>query len=314
MVFFVARVIPIDPVAAILPGNAPQKVIEETREKLGLNKPLWVQYVQYVKGVLHGDLGVSIRTQRPVLDDILRYFPATLELTVAALFMGVIIGISLGVISAVRQRTVFDSFSRIFAVLGISMPTFVSGLMFILLFSYILHWLPQLGQIPPYLSRPPRVTGLLILDTMISGEWGLVIVELKHLILPAFTLGWLSVASITRITRSSMLDVLPEEYIKTARMKGLRESSVILKHALKNAMLPTITMIGLRFGSLLGGAVVTETVFCWPGLGRYVATSCLSLDFPAVVGVSAFIAFLFTSVNIAVDLVYCYLDPRIHYA
>jgi len=314
LTFFISRVIPADPVAAVLPGNAPEEAIQQERERMGLDKPIWVQYGLYINGLLHGDLGTSIRTRQPVLSDLLRYFPATAELAITALIMGTILGVSLGLLSAVRQGKFLDHFGRVFAIWGLSMPAFFTGLMLIILFSHTLHWLPQLGQMPAYLRRPPRVTGFLILDTMIAGNWSLVWTEVKHLILPAFTLGWLSTASIVRITRSSLLEVLPEEYIKTARMKGLHESVVILKHALKNAMLPTITIIGLRVASLLEGAVLTETVFSWPGLGRYATSSFLAIDFSAVVGVTVFIAFLYSFCNLVVDLIYGYLNPKIRYA
>lgn len=313
LTFFIARVIPADPVAAVLPSNAPDEAIEKERTRMGLDKPIWVQYGRYINGILHGDFGVSIRTRQPVLNDLLRYFPATAELALASLLIGTVIGLSLGVVSAVKQGKVPDHAGRVFAIWGLSMPAFFTGLMLAILFSYILHWFPQLGQMPAYLRRPPHVTGFLIFDTMIAGNWSLVVTELRHLVLPAFTLGWLSTASIVRITRSSMLEVLPEEYIKTARMKGLRESRVVLKHALKNALLPTITVIGLRVASLLEGAVLTETVFSWPGLGRYVVSSFLSIDFPAVVGVTIFIAFLYSFCNLIVDLLYGYLNPKIRY-
>ncbi len=313
LTFFISRVIPADPVAAVLPSNAPDEAIEKERERMGLDKPIWVQYGRYINGILHGDLGVSIRTRQPVLDDLLRYFPATAELALVALLMGTAIGLTLGVISAVKQGKVPDHAGRVFAIWGLSMPAFFTGLMLVILFSHLLKWFPQLGQMPAYLRRPPHVTGFLILDTMIAGNWRLVVTELRHLVLPAFTLGWLSTASIVRITRSSMLEVFPEEYIKTARMKGLRESKVVLKHALKNALLPTITVIGLRVASLLEGAVLTETVFSWPGLGRYAVSSFLSIDFPAVVGVTIFIAFLYSFCNLIVDLLYGYLNPKIRY-
>lgn len=312
--FFIARVIPADPVAAVLPSNAPEAAIEKVRTEMGLDKPIWIQYGLYINGLLRGNLGTSIRTRRPVLDDLLRYFPATAELAIVALMIGTVIGISLGLLSAVKQGSIIDHFGRFFAIWGLSMPAFFTGLMLIILFSHILHWLPQLGQLPAYLRRPPRVTGFLILDTMIAGKWSLIATELRHLLLPAFTLGWLSTASIVRITRSSMLEVLPEEYIKTARMKGLRESTVVLKHALKNALLPTVTIIGLRVASLLEGAVLTETVFSWPGIGRYATASFLAIDFSAVVGVTIFIAFLYSFANLAVDLLYGYLNPKIRYA
>jgi peptide/nickel transport system permease protein len=313
LTFFISRVIPADPVAAVLPSNAPDEAIEKERARMGLDKPIWVQYGRYINGILHGDFGVSIRTRQPVLNDLLRYFPATAELALASLLLGTVIGLSLGVISAVKSGRLSDQFARVFSIWGLSMPAFFTGLMLAILLSHILHWFPQLGQMPSYLRRPPSVTGFLIFDTMIAGNWSLVVTELRHLVLPAFTLGWLSTASIVRITRSSMLEVLPEEYIKTARMKGLRESRVVLKHALKNALLPTITVIGLRVASLLEGAVLTETVFSWPGLGRYAVSSFLSIDFPAVVGVTIFIAFLYSFCNLAVDLLYGYLNPKIRY-
>jgi peptide/nickel transport system permease protein len=314
LTFFIARVIPADPVAAVLPSNAPEEAIEKERARMGLDKPIWVQYGRYINGILHGDFGVSIRTRQPVLNDLLRFFPATAELALAALIMGTAIGLSLGVLSAVKRGKIPDHAGRLFAIWGLSMPAFFTGLMLVILFSHILGWLPQLGQMPSYLRRPPHVTGFLILDTMIAGNWALVGTEIKHLILPAFTLGWLSTAAVVRITRSSMLEVLPEEYIKTARMKGLRETKVILKHALKNAMLPTITVIGLRVASLLEGAVLTETVFSWPGLGRYATSSFLAIDFSAVVGVTIFVAFLYSFFNLIVDLIYGYLNPKIRYS
>lgn len=313
LTFFIARVIPADPVAAVLPSNAPDEAIERERVRMGLDKPIWVQYGRYINGMLHGDFGVSIRTRQPVLKDLLRYFPATAELALAALLMGTAIGLTLGILSAVKQGKIPDHVGRVFAIWGLSMPAFFTGLMLVILFSYMLKWFPQLGQMPSYLRRPPHVTGFLILDTMIAGNWRLVVTELRHLVLPAFTLGWLSTAAIVRITRSSMLEVFPEEYIKTARMKGLRESKVVLKHALKNAMLPTVTVIGLRVASLLEGAVLTETVFSWPGLGRYGVSSFLSIDFPAVVGVTVFVAFLYSFCNLVVDLIYGYLNPKIRY-
>jgi len=313
LTFFIARVIPADPVAAVLPSNAPDEALEKMRVEMGLDRPIWVQYSRYISGMLHGDFGISIRTRQPVLEDLLRYFPATAELALVSLIMGTAIGLTLGVISAVRQGKFSDHAGRIFAIWGLSMPAFFTGLMLVILFSHILHWFPQLGQMPAYLRRPPKVSGFLIFDTMIAGNWSLVLTELRHLVLPAFTLGWLSTAAVVRITRSSMLEVLPEEYIKTARMKGLRESRVVIKHALKNAMLPTITVIGLRVASLLEGAVLTETVFSWPGLGRYAVSSFLSVDFPAVVGVTIFIAFLYSFCNLAVDLLYGYLNPKIRY-
>jgi len=311
--FFVARVIPADPVGAILGPQAPPEAIEAEKARWGLDKPIYVQYIRYLAGLAQGDLGVSLRTRRPVLQDIKQFFPATVELALAALLIGLIMGIGLGVISAVRSGQVVDHAARVFAIVGLSMPAFWLGLLLLLVFYYSLGWLPGPGQLPYWLPRPPRVTGFMFLDSLIAGDWTAFGSYLKHLIMPAFTLGWLSTASITRITRSSMLEVLREEYVKTARMKGLRETSVVMKHAFKNALLPVVTIIGIRLASLLEGAVLTETVFAWPGLGRYATHAFLSIDFNAVVGVALFMALLYSGSNLVVDILYAYLNPKIRY-
>lgn len=311
--FFVARVIPADPVAAILGPQAPQEAIERERARWGFDKPIYVQYVRYISGLLHGDLAVSLRTRRPVLEDIKQFFPATVELGLAALIIGVMLGIGVGVISAVYNGSLVDHISRVFAIIGLSMPAFWLGLLLLLIFYHTLGWLPGPGRLPYWYPLPPRVTGLLFVDSIIARDWFALKSFLQHLILPAFTLGWLSTASIARITRSSMLEVMHEEYIKTARMKGLRESTVIMKHAFRNALLPIVTVIGVRIAYLLEGAVLTETVFAWPGLGRYATQSFLSIDFNAVVGVALFMALLYSFCNLAVDLLYAYLNPKIRY-
>ncbi|GAB4304204.1 MAG: ABC transporter permease [Candidatus Bipolaricaulota bacterium] len=311
--FFVARVIPADPVGAILGPQAPPEAIEREKERWGLDKPIYVQYARYMAGLLRGDLGRSLRTRRPVLEDIKQFFPATVELALAALLIGVVMGIGLGMVSAVRSGQPVDHASRVFAIVGLSMPAFWLGLLLLLVFYYRLGWLPGPGQLPYWLPRPPRVTGFLTIDAMLARDWTAFVSYLHHLVMPAFTLGWLSTASITRITRSSMLEVLREEYIKTARMKGLRENVVVMKHAFKNALLPVITVTGIRFASLLEGAVLTETVFAWPGLGRYATYSFLSIDFNAVVGTALFMALLYAMSNLIVDLLYAYLNPKIRY-
>jgi len=311
--FFVARVIPADPVGAILGPQAPPEAIERERERLGLNRPIYVQYARYVLDLLRGDLGVSLRTRRPVLQDIAQFFPATVELALSAFLIGIVLGISVGVVSAVYPGRVIDHTSRVFAIVGLSMPAFWLGLLLLLGFYYKLGWLPGPGQLPYWMPRPPRLTGFLFIDAFLAHDWPALTSYLKHLIMPAFTLGWISTASIARITRASMLEVLREEYIKTARMKGLKETAVVMKHAFKNALLPIITVVGIRLASLLEGAVLTETVFAWPGLGRYATYSFLSIDFNAVVGVAIFTAFLYAFCNLVVDLLYAYLNPKIRY-
>lgn len=311
--FFISHVIPADPVGAIMGPHAPQELIEKTRAKWGLDKPLYEQYSVYVWRLFHGDFGISIRTYRPVIKDLIQFFPATLELATAAALMGIIFGVLLGIISAVKSNRLVDHIVRIFSTMGLSMPVFWLGLLMLLLFYYLLGWLPGPGQLDFHLVRPPRVTGLVTIDSLIAGTPSTFINAIKHLIMPAFILGWFSTAAIARITRSSMLEALREDYVTTARMKGLRETTVIMKHALKNAMLPVITIIGIMYGGLLEGSVLTETIFAWPGLGRYVTSATLAVDFPAVIGATFFIAMTYSLANLIVDLTYAFLNPKIKY-
>lgn len=314
IVFFISHVVPADPVAAMLGGQAPPELIEEVRAKWNLDKPVYQQYLIYIWRLIHGDLGTAISTGQPVAEDLLLYFPATFELATMATVLSVLLGISLGVISAVKRGRLADHLSRVLALSGISMPVFWLGLLMLLLFYYLLGWLPGAGQLPYYMSRPPRVTGLILIDSLISGRFDAFTSALRHMVMPALVLSFYGVAAISRITRSSMLDVLQEEYINTARAKGLREISVITKHALKNAMLPVSTIAGITYGRLLEGSVITETIFAWPGLGRYATNAFLSVDFPAVVGSTMLIALLYAVTNLIVDISYAYLNPKIRYA
>jgi len=314
IVFFISHVVPADPVAAMLGGQAPPELIEEVRAKWNLDKPVYQQYLIYIWRLIHGDLGTAISTGQPVAEDLLLYFPATFELATMATVLSVLLGISLGVISAVKRGRLADHLSRVLALSGISMPVFWLGLLMLLLFYYLLGWLPGAGQLPYYMSRPPRITGLILIDSLISGRFDAFTSALRHMVMPALVLSFYGVAAISRITRSSMLDVLQEEYINTARATGLRETSVITKHALKNAMLPVSTIAGITYGSLLEGSVITETIFAWPGLGRYATNAFLSVDFPAVVGSTMLIALLYAVTNLIVDISYAYLNPKIRYA
>ncbi|MGQ9477837.1 MAG: ABC transporter permease [Candidatus Bipolaricaulia bacterium] len=313
VVFFISRVIPADPIAAMLGGQAPPELIEQVRAKWDLDKPLYDQYLIYLWRLLQGDLGVSISTGKPVAEDLLQFFPATFELATAATILSIFFGIMLGIISAVRSGRAMDHLSRLSALFGISMPVFWLGLLMLLLFYYLLDWLPGAGQLPYYMSRPPRVTGLITIDSLIAGRFDAFQSALKHLVMPAVVLSFFGIAAVSRITRSSMLDVLREEYINTARAKGLRGSNVVLKHALKNAMLPVSTIAGITYGRLLEGSVITETIFAWPGLGRYATNAFLALDFPAVVGSTMLIALLYALTNLVVDISYAYLNPKIRY-
>lgn len=309
--FVLSHVIPADPVGAILGPQAPPELVDKVRAELGFDKSIPEQFVIYVRNIVTGDLGKSLRTQNPVTEDLLQFFPATLELATTALLIGVFMGIPLGVISAVKKDQIPDHVARLFSLIGLSMPVFWLGLILLLVLWARLDLLPGPGQLDPRMIRPPQVTGFITLDSIIAGNWEAFRSAVMHLIMPAFVLGYFSTAAITRITRSSMLDVLGQEYIEAARVKGVKERVVIYRHALRNAMIPTVTIIGVTYGGLLEGSVLTESIFSWPGLGRYATSSFLFLDFPAVMGATLLIALTFSLANLVVDIVYAFLNPRI---
>lgn len=311
--FFLTHVIPGDPVAAILGQQAPQKVIDELRHRWGLDRPIHEQFLRYLQRLARGDFGSSIATHRPVINDLREFFPATIELATAAIVIGVLAGLATGIISAVARGSWIDHLTRFLSLIGLSMPVFWLGLIVLLIFYFRLGLLPGPGQLDIFVTRPPRVTGMIILDAMLAADVAALRNALAHLILPAVVLGSHALVGIARITRASMLDVLGQDYVKVARAKGLAERRVILKHALKNALLPIITVIGIYYGGLLEGAVLTETVFSWPGLGRYATSAMLSQDFAAVMGVTVLIALVFSLANLVVDLAYGLLNPRIRY-
>ena len=308
--FIVSHVIPADPVGAALGSQAPEYLIIKVRHEWGLDLPLQEQFINYMWNALHGDLGISIRTNRPVSEDLLQYFPATIELSTTAIIFAIALSIPLGIVSAVRRNKLADHITRIFSIFGISMPVFWLGLLLLAALYFKLGLMPSVGQLSFQVTAPPRVTGFLTIDCLLAGDLNAFFNYLSHLILPAFVLGFASLASITRITRSSMLEVLRQDYIRTARAKGLSKRVVINRHALKNALIPTTTVIGLRYGSLLEGAVLTETIFAWPGVGLYVVGAILFLDFPAIMGSVLAIALVYSIANLVVDLVYGFLDPR----
>jgi peptide/nickel transport system permease protein len=309
--FAISHVIPADPAAAALGDHATGEQIAEFRAEYHLDRPLAEQYVTYAEGILHGDLGQSIRTRRAVAADLADSFPATLELSFAALFVSLVVGLPAGVWSAMFRGRLPDLIVRMFAIAGGSIPVFWLGLIVIGLGYYQLGWFPGGGRIDLFVTPPATRTGLYVVDSVIAGDVGALKSSLLHLVLPALTLGYFSTAVITRMTRSSMLEVLSQDYMRTARAKGLRERIVIVRHGLRNALIPTVTIIGLTFGSLLSGAVLTETIFSWPGLGRYATASAVSLDFPAVMGVTLLAAVVYPLANLAVDIAYYWLDPRI---
>lgn len=309
--FTLTQLVPIDPAAAALGQNARDEQIEAFRQQYGLDRPPLEQYVTYMGRLIQGDLGISIRTRRPVADDLRDFLPATIELALAAMVVAIMLGISLGILAAVRRDSWFDAAARIFSLVGGSLPIFFLGLLVLAIFYNRLRWLPGPGRLDAVLQPPTRITGMYTIDSLLTGNWTVLRNSLAHLILPAVTLGYFSTAVLLRMTRSAMLEVLNQDYIRTARAKGLRDNTVLLRHALKNAMIPVLTTIGITFGGMLSGAVLTETIFAWPGLGRYATSSATSLDFPAVMGVTIVAAIVYPVVNLLVDFGYHALDPRI---
>ncbi len=309
--FAISHLVPADPVAAALGDHATDAQIAAFRAEYGLDKPVVDQYLIYMSDLVRGNFGISIRSRRPVALDLRDFFPATLELSVAALLVSLLIGIPAGVWSSVMRNRLPDHIVRIFSLIGGSLPIFWLGLIVIGVFYNQLGWLPGGGRIDEFVSPPPTITGLYVIDSLLTGNLPALQSSLAHLILPAFTLGYYSTAVIARMMRSSMLEVLNQDYMRTARAKGLRERLVILRHGLRNALIPTLTIVGVTFGSLLSGAVLTETIFSWPGLGRYATASAINLDFPAVMGVTLLAAVVYTLANLAIDISYQFLDPRI---
>ncbi|WP_439651709.1 ABC transporter permease [Microvirga puerhi] len=309
--FFIGRVVPIDPVIAIVGDRAPPHVYERTRKELGLDKPLAEQFVIYVKKAATGDFGNSVLTTNPVMSDIARVFPATLELATLGTIIGTLIGIPLGVLAAVKRGTLIDQVVRFLGLVGYSIPIFWLGLMGLLLFYAKLGWVAGPGRIDvtySYLYTP--VTGIVLLDTLMQGQMDAFWDAVSHVALPACLLGYFSLAYISRMTRSFMLNELAQEYVIAARVKGLSEFRVIWRHALRNAAVPLITVIALSYANLLEGSVLTETVFAWPGLGQYITNSLQNADMNAVLGGTIVIGTVFVLLNLVSDLLYRLLDPR----
>jgi len=313
--FLISQSLPGDPVAAHLSQKSVEDpvIVATFRQKWGLDKPLWEQYWIYLKNLTRGDMGISLRTRRPVLDDLRQFLPASLELAVGATFLGLLFGIPFGVISAIRQDEPIDHAVRIVSLIGVSAPVFWLALISLYIFYFQLGWLPGPGRLDPgmTLDLEARITGIYVIDSLLRGDLETFGVALKHLILPTVVLAGGTLGLVTRITRSSVLEVLNQDYVRTARSKGLSERVVILRHVLSNALIPTVTVVGLSFGSILAGTVLVETIFTWPGIGRYAYQACISLDFPAIMGVTMLIAIMFSVINLLVDISYAILDPRV---
>jgi peptide/nickel transport system permease protein len=311
--FFLTHVVPADPVVSYLGDHAPPDLVVQARHQLGLDRPLPVQYAIYLRELVHGNLGISIMDSRPVSRDLRQYLPATVELATAAMLVAIVIGVPAGVASAVYKDAWPDHIARIFALGGTSLPIFYLALLLLGVLYVRLGVLPGPGQLGVYTTPPPTITGMVVIDALLAGDWTALRDALSHLILPAVVLGYYQTGLITRMTRSSLLEVLRLDYVRTARAKGVSERRVVLSHALRNALLPTVTVVGLAFGGLLSGAVLTETIFSWPGIGRYATNSVTNVDIPAVLGVTLVIAIIYSIANLAVDVLYAYLDPQIRY-
>jgi ABC-type dipeptide/oligopeptide/nickel transport system permease component len=313
LTFVISHLVPADPARLAAGVHAGPAQVASVRKQFGLDKPVYVQYVIYVKGVLQGNLGTSLVTRRPVLQDLLDYWPATIELTLFALFVYVVVGIPAGIISAVYRDSPLDQGTRVAALFGASMPAFWFGLLLQLLFGKDLGWFPLDGRLGLLSSPPPHVTGLYVLDSLLTGHWQDFIAALHHLVMPGITLGLTSIAFVMRLSRASLLEIIGRDYIRTARAKGLSPFRTVVVHGFRNAMFPIITLTGLQIGSLMGGAVLVEDIFDWPGIGRYALQSVERMDFPAIMGVTLGVSVVYVVVNLVVDLVYMLVDPRIRY-
>jgi peptide/nickel transport system permease protein len=316
MVFIISHMVPSDPVVVHLSKrnlNNP-KMVAAFKEKWGLDKPLHIQYLIYLKKLCQLDMGISIKTKRPVIEDLKRYLPATVEMASLGVMFAVVFGMIFGVISAVRRNSATDQVVRALSVSGIAIPNFWISLVVLYIFYYKLGWAPGPGRLSPLMDPPATVTGLYTIDALLQGDAEVFWNALHHLILPSLVLGLFTMGLITRTTRSSLLETLSMDYIRTARAKGLTEQMIVIKHALGNALIPVITVIGLGFSNLLGGTVLVETIFGWPGIGMYAYKSATSLDFPAIIGVALLLAVNFVVINLIIDLLYGVIDPRVRYS
>lgn len=312
VVFLFLRLIPGDPALTMLGERATESSLARVRAQLGTDQPLYVQYGRYVSGLAKFDIGRSVRTNRPVLDEAILRFPATIELAFTALVISSVIGVTGGIIAGVGRGTLADHVARLISLGGVSIPIFWLGLVLIWVFAVELGWLPSDGRLSATMKYAP-LSGFVLLDAVRIGRMDLARDAVTHLVLPALALSTVPMAVVMRMTRSAMLEVLRADYIRTARSKGLGEVAITIRHAFKNAALPVVTTIGLQVGFLLSGAILTETIFSWPGVGRWVFEAILNRDYPVVQGMSLIIAVIFVTVNLIVDLIYAALDPRIGY-
>jgi peptide/nickel transport system permease protein len=309
--FVIGRLMPIDPVLAAVGDRASVSTYNQVRAEMGLDLPLWHQFLIYAWKVLHGDFGTSILTARPVLEDLIRVFPATAELATVGIIIGVVLGIPLGVWSAVYRNSFLDHVMRVLGLVGYSVPIFWLGIMGLLIFYLELQWVGGPGRLDVYLDgQVPTVTGMILVDSLLAGDWEVFDNAFSHIILPASLLGYYSLAYVCRMTRSLMLEQLNQEYLITARVKGVAERRVVWRHAFGNIQVPLITVVALAFANILEGSVLTETVFAWPGIGRYITTALLAADMNAVLGGTIVVGLVYIGMNLLSDILYRIVDPR----
>jgi peptide/nickel transport system permease protein len=310
IIFLMMHITPGDPAELLLGERATEPALEALREHLGLNEPLYIQYGMFLKRLMKGDLGETIWTRQKVWVEVKQRFPATIELSVAAMLISSLLGVILGIISATKQYSLFDYLSMLGALVGVSMPIFWLGLVLMLIFSLHLGWFPMSGRLGVGIELD-AITNFYILDALLTKNWAAFKDVLWHLTLPALTLSTIPIAIVARMTRSSMLEVLRQDYIKTAKAKGLSPGIVIIKHALRNALIPVITVIGLMFGILMAGAILTETIFAWPGVGKWLYDAVLQRDYMVIQGGTLFVAAIFVIINLVVDILYAVINPKI---
>jgi peptide/nickel transport system permease protein len=314
--FMVSHAVPTDPLVANLGQQASQRpeIVAAFRAKWGLDRPLHIQYLTFLKGLAVGDFGISINTRRSVSKDLAQFLPATTELSTVAIIFAIAFGLPLGVLSAIYRDGPIDHIGRLVSLIGVSIPIFWLATVSLVVFYATLNLAPGPGRLGPAMPAPPGVTGFYTIDSVLAGDWSTFRSAASHLVLPALVLSSSIMGLVTRVTRSSMLEVLSQDFMRTARAKGLAEGKVVVRHALRNALIPTVTVLGLAYGNLLSGAVMTETIFAWPGLGRYAFEAAISNDFPSIMGVTFIIALMYVLANLAVDACYGLLDPQIRYA
>lgn len=313
LTFVLSHVVPGDPARMLAGTHAGEAQVQAVRHAYGLDLPLPAQYWAYLSNLLHGDLGVALHTQRGVGQDLRDFLPATLELGLAAMLLAVLIGVPLGTVAAVGRNRLPDHLTRVLALFGVSLPIFWVALAGQLVLYYNLGLFPSGGRLDPTLAAPRTLTGFYTIDSLLTGRFDLLANALWHIALPATVLSLGPLALVMRITRSGVLEALARQYVRTARAKGVRRRTVVVRHALRNALLPTVTVVGLQFGYLLGGAVLVEYIFSWPGIGLYTAQSITASDYPAIMGVTVVVALLYVLLNLLVDMGYALLDPRIRY-